>query len=1359
MAMHYCPGCMRYLPETEKCFFCGFKASEYQLPNTALPIGGTAGRYQVGMMIASNRQAQFYCALQADTEMPVLLEEFFPYTVAGRRRGDAEIVNVPGNKNFDEACRMFMESRTPRDLELVEAFAANGSVYRAYRVSELSPIQDQCAGMVNQPIFFRGTGGRPVMAINGLDIPPMPPKRAYRSNPKRGAKGKKTLVPWIVGGVAITAICVGAGIFLLGEGGPLVPVPTEAPTATPYVTQVPSPTPTSTPTTAPTPSPTPVPTATPIPEMEALRFEQEALNVRNYLVLQEQYTVTGRAIPGKELTVRLNDGEPFHVTVGEDGAFAIELLAEQLLTERENILLVTYADAPADYVGQKLTFNYKLPIAAPVLDAMPGAGANLTISGQSEPGAVVKLLINDIEKAETTAGMEDGGRFAFTVDKLNPGDQVLIRVNDAAGNAAEAGYAIEWADIVLTIDDLQINDRGYVLTKPPFTVKISAERESGVILKVNGQNVDRKTNAQGQQTYVVSQSQLQGSGEVVVTACYKDNPAITGNEIRFLYKEKTDKPVIANADTLHEGVRVITGQAEAGATVVLSVNGEETASVTAGEDGSFRFEKLTLHMGDQLIFTARDAADNTAAQDAYTVMERHVARFDLRDDTTLGGPVNQITGIAQAGEELVVHVEHQVNGKTEITTENILVMGMPGEPVQWSYALQTGGMDHGSMCALSVHYVDQADDQASTMTFSIDSRCELDKCEVHQDEAGSTVTVTGKSADAVSVAALLDGEELTAVAVDNGAFTLTLDAWNDDTMLVIAANDAYGNVSEQPVLVPERPRQPITITADLSAPFRRVDIPLNGQATAGKALELLLNGKSIGEVFACDENGLWETTLLADVLPENDAVHTLTVQYAGEKAFPGKEAVAKLMVDATCMPIAAADKLYADENTITGQTEPGAMVVLQQPREDPMQVEADANGQFVFEGLLLKAHEELVLHAKDKAGNQTEKTLMVSPERLMYVGEIANATAKLLSESDNAFTLQMQAWAVAAQDVEPFIGVYSEDGKQIATIPMVRAEMPAENGAYSGDEVRAETYWRVEEPSTLEKLLESMKNVELRLMATRDGETLSAGKAEAEIVELPALPTATPEPTHTPEPTATPEPTPTATPNVTDEPTPVPAPEHTEENGLTDGLSDDIPAPTPDAAAGEGDAAAPQLTPFDPSVKAEPAATPTTAPTEAPTATPTAAPTATPTAEPTVVPTMEPTATPEPQATAALTWHELILGRMVNDSKTKELSKGDEITVYPEATDISKATISIVHKGKVEKIRRADAALLILVKPHTTENGIVLEGGEMLLVEDKPLAMAEDDSTRVIGFFVEYQGKRVFISITECERWPAKEVD
>ena len=229
--------------------------------------------YRVGALVGQSRQAQFYAALNTETDTPVLMEEFFPFTVVGRRPGDPRAV-VQKKQHYEMACRLFLENTEDRGLALSDAFAMNNTVYRIYTLSPLLPPSEQAAALIDTPIYFRDQQRQPLMTINALPIPPIPRKRRYR------APLKKTWPGWLV-----LILLLALGVFLLTGIGqqpeePGLPYatmdstqePTEEPTPEPVFepadepTDAPSPKPTDKPTKEPTAKPTKIATPEPADE-------------------------------------------------------------------------------------------------------------------------------------------------------------------------------------------------------------------------------------------------------------------------------------------------------------------------------------------------------------------------------------------------------------------------------------------------------------------------------------------------------------------------------------------------------------------------------------------------------------------------------------------------------------------------------------------------------------------------------------------------------------------------------------------------------------------------------------------------------------------------------------------------------------------------------------------------------------------------------------------------------------------------------------------------------------------------------------------------------------------------------------
>lgn len=144
-------------------------------------MGSRIEQYLIGALLTTNRQAQFYAAIEADTERRVIIEEFLPYVTMGRVSGHEETTVVKHPESVAEAKKLFLGSRQNRCLPLIKAFEYNDTVYRAYDAGEgnLSELAEQLA---DDPILFRDGVGRPQMSITGIPFPAMPETRDYRGS-------------------------------------------------------------------------------------------------------------------------------------------------------------------------------------------------------------------------------------------------------------------------------------------------------------------------------------------------------------------------------------------------------------------------------------------------------------------------------------------------------------------------------------------------------------------------------------------------------------------------------------------------------------------------------------------------------------------------------------------------------------------------------------------------------------------------------------------------------------------------------------------------------------------------------------------------------------------------------------------------------------------------------------------------------------------------------------------------------------------------------------------------------------------------------------------------------------------------
>ena len=79
MDRQYCPNCVRKVQKAGKCPYCGFDVSARKEDNRSLPLDSRIENYQIGNLLAVNRQAQFYAAVDTGNDRRVIIEEFLPF--------------------------------------------------------------------------------------------------------------------------------------------------------------------------------------------------------------------------------------------------------------------------------------------------------------------------------------------------------------------------------------------------------------------------------------------------------------------------------------------------------------------------------------------------------------------------------------------------------------------------------------------------------------------------------------------------------------------------------------------------------------------------------------------------------------------------------------------------------------------------------------------------------------------------------------------------------------------------------------------------------------------------------------------------------------------------------------------------------------------------------------------------------------------------------------------------------------------------------------------------------------------------------------------------------------------------------
>ena len=302
----------------------------------------------------------------------------------------------------------------------------------------------------------------------------------------------------------------------------------------------------------------------------------------------------------------------------------------------------------------------------------------------------------------------------------------------------------------------------------------------------------------------------------------------------------TTAPTAPVVNTVKAGDTAVTGTAEAGSTVEVTLPDGSKVSTKADQDGNYSVPVSGLKEGDTVSVTATDEAGNKSDATTATVAKA--------DDKT--APLAPVVNTVKAGDTVVTGTA-EAGSTVEVTlpdgTKATATADQDG-----NFSVPVSALKEND--TVSVTAKDASNNTSTPTTVTVPDTTAPVAPTVNPVTAGATaVTGTAEAGSTVEVT-LPDGSKATATADPDGNFSVPVSGLEEGQTVSVTAKDASNNTST-----------PTTATVakadDKTAPAKPVvDTDLTGKAGTRTPIDVIAEPGTKIELFDKDGNKIGEAT-------------------------------------------------------------------------------------------------------------------------------------------------------------------------------------------------------------------------------------------------------------------------------------------------------------------------------------------------------------------------------------------------------------------------------------------------------------------------------------------------------------------
>ncbi|WP_231609106.1 Ig-like domain-containing protein [Enterococcus gallinarum] len=647
------------------------------------------------------------------------------------------------------------------------------------------------------------------------------------------------------------------------------------------------------------------------------------------------YPVTGKSVADAAIEITNAQGEIVGSgTADGNGNYRIVIAPDRVSPEEDLDVAAVVTAGGKDYRSGNTPIIVPATVLTETPTVDPVKAGDTVVSGTAEPGATVTVNVSG--EGPVTVNANEEGNWTANVPELSEGDTVtVVATADDKDPSAPVTVSVSGLTVATPTAAISGNETdGYpVVGKAVANAAIEITNAQGDIVGSGTADDDGNYRIEIAPDQVTPEENLNVTA--VVSAGGKDyrSGATTVVVPADNRENQTATPTI---DPVSAGDTTVSGTAEPGSTVTITVTGENPITVEADDQGNWTTDVPEVSEGDTVTVVAETDGKDPSAPISVTVGGITVASptASISGNEIDGYPV---TGKAAANTTIeITNAQGDVvaTGTTDGDGNYRIVIApdqvAPEESLNVTAVVTAGGKDYRSGATpITVPLANQ------TTTPTIDPVTAGDETISGTAEPGSTVTITNGDKDPVVVE-----------ADDQGNWTAELPEVSEgDTITVVAETDG------------KDPSAPITVTVDgltVTAPTASISgneidgYPVVGKAAPDATVEITNAQGDVVGTGTTDGDGNYRIVIAPDQVAPEENLNVAAIVTAGGKDYRSANTPITVPEDnQTGTP--TIDPVTAGDDTISGTAEPGSTVTITNGDKDPVVVEADEEGNWTAE--------------------------------------------------------------------------------------------------------------------------------------------------------------------------------------------------------------------------------------------------------------------------------------------------------------------------------------------------------------------------------------------------------------------------